>query len=207
MTTTFNVKDIVCVKSSTSPAKVIRILDNGYVKVEWLDKGAKWATEFPLTELTLAGGRRRRSKPHQLEADEAPKKKSKTKEKSIETKKIVTVKSEVVVKAPPEAASSEMKREETDNKLTTTKKLIKYDKAPDLWQVTGIKEGQGIKEVAKLLPKDLKKCSQEVIHFFLFCYERQMVWERRNNGDCDEDGQYTDSWAMQNYFFCNVSIE
>ena len=80
-----------------------------------------------------------------------------------------------------------------------------YSKSPDLWQVIGLEKDQGLKQVAKLLPKGSKKCAEQVIHFFLFCYERQMVWERRNRDERIGDGYYTESWAMQSYFFCNVS--
>lgn len=80
-----------------------------------------------------------------------------------------------------------------------------YSKAPDLWQVIGLEKDEGLKQVAKLLPKGSKKCAKEVIHFFLFCYERQMVWERRNRDERVGEGYYTESWAMQTYFFCNVS--
>ena len=74
---------------------------------------------------------------------------------------------------------------------------------PNLWQVTGVSDtAEGLDIIKKALPKSLKKCTKDVAHFFLFVYERQMVWERRNNGDYKP---YTESVAMQRYFFCNVS--
>jgi hypothetical protein len=73
--------------------------------------------------------------------------------------------------------------------------------APDLWNVVSCPKHLCDEGVAKLLPKSLQTCCTDVAHFFLFCHERQLIWERRNRGD---DSPLTQNWAMSRYFFCNV---
>lgn len=208
---TFKANEHVCVRDSTAVAEFIQNLGNGYGEVKWLDNNcAKWETKYPLTELKALGTRRsRRSNPRHLEEYEVPVNKkikvsSNVKEEGIKKKKGTERKSaqdDDTVMTADETVTS-VSSATLDEKPTTAKKA---SKAPDLWEVTDVAKDQGLKEVAKLLPKDLKKCAEQVIHFFLFCYERQMVWERRNREEYVVDEQYTESWAMQGYFFCNVS--
>jgi hypothetical protein len=110
-----------------------------------------------------------------------------------------------------EASDSENEQEEEMSVESDADESVKgkYTKVPDLWQVVGLEKDKGIEQVAKLLPEESKRFAKQVIHFFLFCYERQMVWERRNRDErITADGyHYTESWAMQEYFFCNVSTE
>jgi hypothetical protein len=82
-----------------------------------------------------------------------------------------------------------------------TENTQRMEFAPDLWKVVSCPKYLCYKGVAQLLPKPLETCCKDVAHFFLFCYERQMIWERRNRGD---DFPLTQSWAMSQYFFCNV---
>jgi hypothetical protein len=106
-----------------------------------------------------------------------------------------------------EASDSENEQEEEMSVESDADESVKgkYTKVPDLWQVVGLEKDKGIEQVAKLLPEESKRFAKQVIHFFLFCYERQMVWERRNRDErITADGyHYTESWAMQEYFFCN----
>ena len=252
-TTTFHAKQHVCVNGSTAVAEFVEILDNGYAKVEWLDKGGvNWRTEYPSNQLTPLGSRRDRRKSRRLQQEgEVPTNKKRMKlnknddkddsgkeEEDDRTKgkrepDDETVTTELTadesVTSEETTASSGTKASNNEASASEPKKMIKStanerqdisvgndakpaatstktdSKAPDLWQVIGLEKNQGVKEVAKLLPKGSKKCAEQVIHFFLFCYERQMVWERRNRDERNGDGYYTDSWAMQMFFFCNVS--
>jgi hypothetical protein len=201
--------------------------------VEWLDKGVKWKNEFPLTELTPVDGRRRKAKLEQrnLEKDvPTMSKKLKliksnitadsiekdTKDARAKAKRDVPVDESATIESSEHVSSDrnefKVNRKEVastndahsdDSKPTAMAKT--YDKAPDLWEVTGVAKDQGLTQVTKLLPKGDKKCAKQVIHFFLFCLERQLVWERRNREECNSEGYYTESWAMQSFFFCNVS--
>jgi hypothetical protein len=72
----------------------------------------------------------------------------------------------------------------------------------DLWGITGVSKTHDLTVIASLLPKKLQWCAEEVAHFFLYMYERQMAWDRRNK----EESPYTKSVIIQNYFFTNVRI-
>lgn len=100
-----------------------------------------------------------------------------------------------------EEEEEEQKQHPEDPVVTIPKPATKHA-VPDLWEVTGVDKDKGLKEIANILPKRLKKSKEQVAHFFLFCYERQLVWERRNRG---EEQPFTNSVAMHEYFFCNVS--
>jgi hypothetical protein len=73
----------------------------------------------------------------------------------------------------------------------------------NLWQVTGVSKTQNLTGIARALPKTLRGCVTQVAYFFLFMYERQMIWERRNK---EEVCPYTESDVLQKYSFTNVSI-
>lgn len=88
-----------------------------------------------------------------------------------------------------------------DSKAGPKEKKQRYTSIPDLWQNTGVPERHKLTKIANVLPKELKSYKEQVAHFFLFCYERQMIWERRNNGE----ESFTQSMALTNYYFCNVS--
>jgi hypothetical protein len=73
----------------------------------------------------------------------------------------------------------------------------------NIWQVTGVSETKTLTRIASVLPKVLRCCVMQVAHFFLFCYERQIIWERRNK---EEVFPYTESEVLQKYSFTNVRI-
>jgi len=238
----FQAKQHVCVKGSTAVAEFVEILDNGYAKVKWLDKGGggvNWRNEFPLNELTALGSRRQRRTPRYLQEEEVevPIKKKKKKLSKIvdndsgkkkdgpDKKKRElnddTVTTELTAGETSSSESSVTKARtdelsgkapnktgettENEQEAISDESDDKPATAPDLWQVIGLEKDRGLKQVAKLLPAGNEKCAEQVIHFFLFCYERQMVWERRNRDErITSDGYYyTESWAMQMFFFCN----
>jgi hypothetical protein len=239
----FQAKQHVCVKGSTAVAEFVEILDNGYAKVKWLDKGGgvNWRNEFPWNELTALGSRRQRRTPRYLQEEEVEvpiKKKKKTLSKIVDNdsgkkkdgpdKKRRelnddTVTTELTAGETSSSESSVTKARtdelsanapnktgettENEQEAISDESDDKPATAPDLWQVIGLEKDRGLKQVAKLLPAGNEKCAEQVIHFFLFCYERQMVWERRNRDErITSDGYYyTESWAMQMFFFCNVS--
>lgn len=222
--TAFNIGDEVCVGLGTSPANIISLLPNNHAKIKWQDKAyAKWENVYPLSKLNkVTETRRRRSKPpasylEEEHEQEAPPKKMKSNdgimdstskkrdEPSKEPSK-TTVSPETVVSADKSVALASIDDSnvvvETDSAFLAKPKTTHA--VPDLWEVAGVEKDKGLNDIAKLLPKGLKPCKQDVAHFFLFVYERQMVWERRNQGEWQP---YTKSLAMQEYFFCNVSVD
>lgn len=196
MTSTINIGDNVFVNAGTARAIVVGVRSDGCVQIKWPDNaGEKWETLYPPEQLSKLEKRRiKLTKRLEDQEEEAPKKKIKkeSKKKGTTTEAVAlpddsNVKLEGNNDVPPPAA----KKKKTKNAV------------PNLWDVTGVDQDQGLSQIAKLLPKGLRKCKKQVAHFFLFCYERQMVWERRNRGD---EAPYTESVAMQQYFFCNVSL-
>jgi hypothetical protein len=87
-----------------------------------------------------------------------------------------------------------------DSKGPKEKKQRSSIHVPNLWQITGVPERHKLTKIARVLPKELKSYKEQVAHFSLFCYERQMIWERRNAGE----ESFTQSMALTNYYFCNV---
>jgi hypothetical protein len=91
----------------------------------------------------------------------------------------------------------------------THKRSKKSNGVLNLWQVVlGIERSSTeakaiIQRAAKDLPKAVRRYAENIMHFFLFVYERQAIWERRQQG-CPEDA-WTKSRAMVDYHFCNVS--
>ena len=79
-------------------------------------------------------------------------------------------------------------------------------RAPNLWEINGYPSVMQQKAVAlkisKHLPRNLSRRAYEVGHFFLFVTERQKVWERRKRGEYEP---WSQSMALCDYFFCNVS--
>lgn len=72
----------------------------------------------------------------------------------------------------------------------------------NLLVINGLSKESVKRNVAKVLPKDLAPFAFNVGLFFVFVYERQRIWERRNNGDRQP---FTNNYIMEKYFFCNVS--
>jgi hypothetical protein len=81
-------------------------------------------------------------------------------------------------------------------------KKTKMTSSPSLFQIYELEEKVVTKTVAQHLPQSQKKNALQVGHFFLFCHERQMVWEKRN---CGAALPWTRSKALAGYYFCNVS--
>ena len=79
-------------------------------------------------------------------------------------------------------------------------------RAPNLWEINGYPSVMQQKAVAlkisKHLPRNLSTRAHEVGHFFLFVTERQKVWESRKRGESEP---WSQSVALCDYFFCNVS--
>jgi hypothetical protein len=102
---------------------------------------------------------------------------------------------EVVVVQPDEVAKFK-----PENATTSVKKR-KVHHAPSLFELHDLSEHAVAKAVAQHLPPRHRNHGLQVSHFFLFLHERQMVWERRNR----EDPPWTESVALRDYYFCNVS--
>ena len=89
---------------------------------------------------------------------------------------------------------------------TTNKRFKRNDKMfPSLWSVVlGVEKSQEIDRVVDTVQKALparKKTAKEIAHFFLYCYERQKIWERIRRGSKEP---FTQSAVLRNYSFCNV---
>lgn len=214
----FEVGEDVFVGKNSTPAKIVKLLSDGYVKIEWpKSEGTEWESEYHVDKLQKLGARRRKQSAlgerPDGEQQEAPtkkiKKETKQENSSIKESLLPSLSTSVnesdgtCSSSYASSAKSSVKPEPKQTKVSTVKRKTKPKPAvPDLWQVSGVDKDQGLKEIKGLLPKGLKRCAQEVVHFFLFCYERQMVWERRNLG---EPEPYSESKTMQEYLFCNVS--
>lgn len=79
-------------------------------------------------------------------------------------------------------------------------------RAPTLWEINGfplaVQQNTVALKISKHLPRSLSKRAHEVGHFFLFVTERQQVWEKRKRGEYEP---WSQSVALREYFFCNVS--
>ena len=71
----------------------------------------------------------------------------------------------------------------------------------NLLKIHGLLKDDIRQRVRKVLPKSMAPFAFNVGHFFLYIYERQCIWERRNKA-CEP---FTDDYVLGNYFFCNVS--
>lgn len=71
----------------------------------------------------------------------------------------------------------------------------------NLLKIHGLLRDDIRKRVRKVLPTSMAPFSFNVGHFFLYIYERQCIWERRNKA-CEP---FTEDFVLANYFFCNVS--
>lgn len=205
----FQVNDIVFVEGNgSSPAKIAQISSDGLeVQIEWVgSKQTGWKTVFPVKHLEAArterSSRRRKPSPKLLEQEASPPKKKIKQEVKKRSSHIAATEA----KKPAAEKDDTAQEVEEPPHVPPTKPSSKKKKhpIPNLWEVTGVEENDEyiLKKIAKLLPGGLKKCSKEVAHFFLFCYERQQAWERRNRG---ESKPYSQSLALKEYFFCNVS--
>lgn len=74
-------------------------------------------------------------------------------------------------------------------------------KLMDLWQVVNIPHNKGMEAIRSIFPSPLKVYALNIARFFIFMYERQLIWRRRKSGASEP---YSQSYAMCKYFFCNV---
>jgi hypothetical protein len=95
------------------------------------------------------------------------------------------------------------KRKPKKTKTTPNTKISAKTSSPSpLFEIHDLAENAVAEAVAQLLPTKWKENCFQVGHFFLFCHERQMVWEKRN---CGDSLPWTQSEALAKYSFCNVS--
>lgn len=72
-----------------------------------------------------------------------------------------------------------------------------------LWKIQGLEEMKSGWKIPKL-PEHLQPSARAIADFFLFMYERQCIWERRNLGMV---GPWTANVLLQTRSFCNVYRE
>lgn len=77
---------------------------------------------------------------------------------------------------------------------------------PDLYKLHNVNRARAISRIQQILPPPFHNSptvARNVGYFFLFCHERQLIWQRRNS---DIEPWTTDP-IMDRMFFCNVYRE
>ena len=78
----------------------------------------------------------------------------------------------------------------------------KSSNGPNLFEIHSITPIQ-IEGVRQILPRRHQYCAELVAEFFLLCYERELIWQRKRSGLKD----LTRDTKMAHSFYCNVYRE
>ena len=78
-------------------------------------------------------------------------------------------------------------------------------KGATLWDILDVNRSRAVSEIVRILPRHINEDrAGHVGHFFLFCHERQCIWERRN---ADEYRPWTEDERLHGGVYCNVYRE